>query len=284
MAAFCERYGPWAVVAGGSDGIGAEFARQLAERGLNLLLVGRRAAPLESLAAELAERYVVETRTSSRDLSRTEDVEELLEETRELDVGLAVCNAAVSVIGPFLGQPMESHERMLDLNCRTPLHLAHTLGMRMVARRRGGIVLLSSMASFGGTFLSAHYAATKAYLRVLAEGLWIELRPYGVDIVASCPGTVRTPTFLKDDPVERRFGTLPVIECGPVVSDTLRALGRRPVVVPGRIDRLVAALMQRVLPRKALIALTARATRAMYPNAGEELGQIRDDDRRAYRS
>lgn len=283
IAGFRERYGPWALVAGGSDGIGAEFARQLAERGLNLLLIGRRAAPLESLAAELAERPAVQTRTAKFDLSRRDDVEALLEKSRELDIGLAICNAAMSVIGPFSGQPIESHDRMLDLNCRTPLHLAHSLGLRMIARGRGGIVLLSSMASFAGTLLSVHYAATKAYLRVLAEGLWAELRPYGVDVVAACPGTVRTPTFLKDDPVQHRWGTLPVIEPARAVADTLHALGRRPVVVPGTIDRLLAVAMQRVLPRKTLIALTARATKRMYPNVSALVASPHGGEGRTYR-
>jgi hypothetical protein len=137
----------------------------------------------------------------------------------------------------------------------------------MMKAGRGGIVLLSSMAGFQGTALSAHYAASKAYVRVLAEGLWAELRPYGVDVLASCPGTVRTPTFLRDRPVNRRFSSLPVMECEPTVAQTLRALGKRPFVVPGGVDRIAAFFMQRVLPRKLLIGLTARATRGMYPLA-----------------
>lgn len=275
---FRERYGPWALVAGGSDGIGAAFARRLAENRLNLLLVGRRVDALESLAGELAERHAVQTRTASLDLSRCDDVTALLEQTRELDIGLAVCNAAMSVIGPFFGQAIESHDRMLDLNCRAPLHLTHGIGLRMIARRRGGIVLLSSMASLAGTLLSAHYAATKAYLRVLAEGLWVELRPDGIDVVASCPGTVRTPTFLRDDPVSRPLVTLPVMESGPTVAQTLRALGRRPVVVPGRIDRVFSFLMERLLPRKMLITLTAKATRAMYPHLATRQAARREEE------
>ncbi len=265
-ARFRSRYGPWAVIAGGSDGIGAEFARQLAALGLNLVLVGRRSAPLEELATLLARRFSIETRTLSLDLSDRAHLEVLLEKTINLEVRLLVCNAALSTIGPFLRQPAEDHERMIDLNSRAPLLLTYEFGKRMTAARHGGIILLSSMASFGGTLLSVHYGATKAYIRTLAEGLWAELRPAGVDVLASCPGTVRTPTFLRDRPVNRRWKSLPVLECRPVVSDTLHSLGRRPVVVPGRVDRIVAFLMQRILSRKALIALTARATRGMYPH------------------
>lgn len=277
-AGFRSTYGPWAVVAGGSDGIGAEFARQLAALGLNLVLVARRSAPLAALADELERQRSVAVHTVSLDLSDRSQIALLLDETAKLEVGLLVCNAALSVIGPFLQQSPEDHERMLDINARTPLVLAHAFARRMISGHGGGIILLSSMASFGGTLHTVHYAATKAYLRVLAEGLWAELRPYGIDVLASCPGTVRTPTFLRDEPVNRKWRSLPVLECGPTVSETLHSLGRRPVVMPGRIDRLVAFFMQRILTRKALIALTARATRAMYPRVVEEAESVSGKD------
>lgn len=271
-ARFRARYGPWALVAGGSDGIGAEFARRLASLGLNLVIVGRRTEALAETATELQERHSVAVRTLSLDLSERDGLEELFEETIGLEIGLVVCNAAVSIIGPFLEQPAEDHVRLLELNCRMPVLLSHEFGRRMSAAGRGGIVLLSSMAAFQGTVLSAHYAASKAYVRVLAEGLWAELRPYGVDVIASCPGTVRTPTFLRDEPASRPWATLPVMETGPTVTQTLAALGRTPAVVPGRLNRILSFFMQRLLPRGLLIHLTARATRAMYPDVAGRIG------------
>lgn len=273
---FCVRYGPWALIAGGSDGIGEEFARQLARLRLNLLLVGRRPDPLKRLAGELIENYEVDVRFFTYDLSRREELESLLDDISGIDVGLLVCNAAVSHIAPFLEQPFSLHERLLELNMRMPLRLGYELGRRMKPAGRGGIILLSSMAAFQGTALTAHYAASKAYLRVLAEGMWAELRPYGVDVVASCPGTVNTPTFLRDDPVNRPGASLPVLDVEPVVTQTLRALGKGPVVVPGLRNRLAAFLMERLLPRRSLIRLTERTTRAMYPQVdGETRGRRR---------
>lgn len=280
-ARFRARYGPWALVAGGSDGIGAEFARRLASFGLNLVLVGRRIEALAEIAAELEERRSVVVRTLSLDLSERGGLELLLEETSGLEIGLVVSNAAVSVIGPFLEQAEEDHERLLSLNCEMPMRLAYEFGRRMSGAGRGGIILLSSMAAFQGTLLSAHYAASKAYVRVLAEGLWAELRPRGVDVIASCPGTVRTPTFLRDEPVSQPRATLPIMESGPIVTQTLAALGRRPFVVPGGFNRVVSFFMQRLLPRKILINLTARGTRAMYPHIAARVASPLDEERSA---
>ena len=275
---FTRRYGPWALIVGGSNGIGAEFARQLAARGLNLLLVGRRSGAIEGLAAELAGEFGIGTATFASDVSTTSGLDALIEYSNDFDIGLLVANAALSVVGSFLDQPVERHRRLLSHNCAAPLELSYEFGSRLRKRGSGGIILLSSMASFQGTALTAHYAASKAYVRLLAEGLWEELRPFGVDVLASCPGTVRTPTFLKDHPVNRPLASLPVMECEPTVGATLRALGKRPVVVPGAIDRIVAFFMQRVLPRRILIRMTAGSTRAMYPEAAEGVLPVGEEE------
>lgn len=262
---FKSRYGPWALVAGGSDGIGAEFARQLGRRGLNLVLVARHADPLRELERALVSEFAIEVRTVPLDLSKREQIDLLVKETSDLEVGLLVCNAAVSIIAPFLGQELSGHEGMLDLNCRMPLVLGHAFGGRMEMRGRGGIIFLSSMAAFHGTPLAAHYGATKAYLQILAEGLWQELRPHGVDVIAVCPATVDTPTFLREQPVKSCRTFPPTLESRRVVASALKALGRKPVVVPGAWSKLAALVSERLLPRTVTIELTARGTAAMYP-------------------
>jgi len=269
MRDYVARYGPWALVAGASDGIGAEFARQLAERGLNLLLVARRGDLLETVAGELEKRFPIRALSLPLDLSTPEGVASLQRQTAETDVGLFVSNAALSPIGEFLDHPPSTHERLVDLNCRTPALLAWALAHRMIARGHGGIIFLSSMAAFQGTALTAHYAASKAYLRVLAEGLWEELRPRGIDVLACCPGLVRTPTLLRESPRYPRWLTVPVMDCDQVVSETLRALGRRPTVIPGRANRVSSWIVQRLLSRTAAITLASAGTRAMYPAAAK---------------
>jgi hypothetical protein len=254
-------YGPWALIAGASTGLGAEFAAQLAAAGLSLVLVARRAEALDELAAKLQKAHGIAVRTASIDLAAPDLLERARAAAAGVEVGLVVYNAAYSCIGPFLGQSLEDKLRILDVNCRGPLILAHEFGAAMAARRRGGIILMSSLAGLQGAPMVATYGATKAFDRVLAEGLWEELRAEGVDVIACCAGATRTPTYEASRPV----GDPPIImESAPVVAETLAALGRAPSFIPGMANRAAAFLMERLLPRSAAIRTMGKATRKLY--------------------
>jgi len=168
---FSDTYGPWALVAGASAGVGAAFAEALAQRGLDLVLVARRMPELRALAERLSASYGVAVRPMGLDLAEPETASRLAAECASLDIGLLVYNAALSLIGPFLDQPLDRHLRELDTNCRAPLGLVYAFGQRMQARGHGGIVLMSSLAGGQGGPFIANYAATKAFTTVLAEGL-----------------------------------------------------------------------------------------------------------------
>jgi uncharacterized protein len=260
-----QRYGPWALVVGASDGIGAAFAARLAASGLNVALVARRAELLAAVAARLRSTHGVETRTIALDASAPDAAPAILAAVDELDVGLLVCNAALAPVGPFLRLTPAQLDGVLDLNCRLAAHLTQAIGDRLVRRGQGGIVLLSSLAGQQGTALVAHYAASKAYLRTLAEGLWAELGPLGVDVLACCPGLVSTPTFLGSEPASPGRLVPPAVKPTEVADAALAALGRRPVVVPGWRNRIAAFVAQRLLPRRMVLTLASRQTRAMYP-------------------
>ncbi len=219
------RYGPWAVIAGASEGIGAAFATALATQGLDLVLVARRPEPL----ADLAARLPVKTVTVSADLATSEGIDAVLEATADLEVGLVICNAAYSPIGPFLDTAPELTHRALRLNCAAPLALAHAYLPVMAIRKRGGFVVMSSLAGQQGSPGISVYAATKAFGAVLAEGLWDEMRHHGVDVIAAVAGAVATPG-LSRAATRRAPGTLSPAE---VAGATLRALGSRPRTVPG---------------------------------------------------
>ena len=261
MIDFRARYGRWAVVAGASSGLGAEFATQLAARGLDLVLVARRAQVLESLAEELRARHKVEVRLCALDLGAPDLLERIREATSGLDVGLLVYNAALALIGPFLEQPLADKLKVIDVNVRGPLILADEFGRTMAARGRGGILLMSSLAGSRGSPLVATYSATKAFNLVLAEGLWDELSSRGVDVLACRAGATRTPAFEETAPV----GKVPVMEAAPVVTEALAALGRQPSMVPGLLNRFGDFFLGRLLPRRAAVRFMGRATRAMYP-------------------
>lgn len=260
MNDFRARYGPWALVAGASAGLGEAFARALAARGLHLVLLARRREALERLALALRAAHGVEVRVAPCDLARGDLAEEAGRFTAGLEVGLLVYNAAHSVIGPFVERPLEEHLRVVDVNCRGPVALAHALGGAMAQRGRGGIVLMSSLAASQGNPLLASYAASKAFALVLAEGLWAELRSRGVDVVACRAGATRTTGFAASRPRRR----VPLSDPDDVARRALDALGRGPSLVTGAVNRIAAFTFGRLLPRRLSIRIMGRATRRLY--------------------
>ncbi len=254
---FPKRYGPWAVIAGASEGLGAAFAEALAMRGQNLVLVARRPALLDALAAKLRAERGVDIKTVACDLAEPSFMEVILRETAGLEVGVAVYNAAYAPVGPLLDRPLDELLRVIDVNVRGPLSFAHGLAPGMVARGRGGVVLMSSLAGFQGSPRIATYAASKAFIRVLGESLWGELRPKGVDVVVSCAGAIRTPGYQqsakKDAP-----GTL---DADRVAEQTLAALGHGPLIVPGVVNKLASVLVGRLFPRATAVSLMKAATK-----------------------
>ena len=258
---FADRYGKFAIVAGASTGLGAAFARELAARGLDLLLLARRGDVLATLAAEIRAAHSVEVRVAAVDLGADNLLTQLRGAAAGLDVGLVVYNAAHSLIGPFLSQPLDEKLRILDVNCRGPLVFADEFGRSMAARGRGGIVLMASMAAAQGSPLVATYAASKAFDLVLAEGLWDELGAHGVDVLACRAGATRTPAYERSRPVVEAG---PVMDPAAVAEEALAALGKGPSMVPGLANGAAAFVMGRVLPRRAAVTIMGKTTRKMY--------------------
>ena len=233
---FRGRYGPWALVAGGSDGLGAAFAEELAARGLNLLLVARRRAPLEQAAARLRDRHGVEVRPIALDLSDPDFLAALQRRTRGMDIGLLVCNAAAAHTAPFLDAGPREYLPILDTNCRAHLLLVRWLGGTMAARGRGGIVVMTSMSGFQGSPYVTVYAATKAFLLNLAEGAGSELAPYGVDVLACAAGPIRTPNYLSSKEAGKGPKALEM-EPGEVARQALRRAGAQDPRRAGRAEQ-----------------------------------------------
>jgi short-subunit dehydrogenase len=264
MATFAERYGPWVVVAGASEGIGASFSRKLAARGMNVVLVARRPAPLEELAAELREKHSVEAKVQPLDLGSPDVVSGMAAATESLDVGLTIYNAAYSPMGAFLDDEIEEHLKAVRINVHGPLLLSHYFGRRLVARGKGGIILMSSMSGFQGTAIIANYAATKAYNTILAEGLWRELGRHGVDVLACVAGATLTPSYeSQTERIPTRGLARPMLP-DEVTEQALRDLGRRPVGISGGLNRFASALLNRFLPRRSAIEIISKETERLY--------------------
>jgi uncharacterized protein len=251
-----QRYGDWALVAGASEGLGAEFAAQLASAGFNLILIARRQELLEELASSLRVSHSVVVECQIADLGSPNVGALFTSLAASHNIGLAVYNAAYSPTGNFLDVPLHEATRTVAVNVNGPVQFVHAVAPSMVAARKGAIVVMSSLAGFTGTPTIAMYAATKSFLRIFAEGLWAELRPHNIDVLVSCAGVIRTPNYLafrkdgKDAP-----GTL---DTSDVVSETLAAVGRLPMVIPGRVNKVAAFFLSRVVTRKTAISIMTR--------------------------
>lgn len=243
------RYGPRALVTGASSGIGREIAVQLAEAGFDLVLVARRETALLELAAELTGRHGVDVQVLPIDLARTDGVDELIAATDGVDLGLYVAAAGFGTSGPFLRALPVREREMLRLNCEAVLTTSQVFGKRFADRGRGGIVLMSSIVGFQGLPNAAHYAATKAYVQTLAEALYVELRPHGVDVLAAAPGPTRSGFA---DRAEMTMGR--ALSSAAVARGTLDALGRRPTALPGLLSRVLKDSLA-PLPRRARVRI-----------------------------
>jgi short-subunit dehydrogenase len=259
---FRQRYGPWALVAGASDGIGEWYARAIAEEGVNVLLLARREAKLASLAADLRAGHGVQVRTLAADLTAADLDAKVEAATRDLEIGLLVYNAgAVHGASAFHDLPVEHALGLVALNCTGPVLLVHRLGAQMRARGRGGIVLMGSMISFAGSAWVATYSATKAFDRILAEGLWHELRPHGVDVLGAIAGATRTPSMLASS---ESFADYPgAMEPEEVARGALAFLGRGPIWVAGDANRATAKALSPV-PRIPVIDAMSAASASIY--------------------
>ena len=255
-APFKDTYGPYALVAGGSYGLGAAFAEALARRGLNVVLLARQEDRLTATATRLKETYGVDVVAFAADVADYESVKERLGDLK-LSIGLLVYDAAYAPIGRFEDVSEDQLLRATEVNVRAPLLLAKFLSAPMIARGRGGIVLMSSLAGSQGSPNIAAYAATKSFNAILAEGLWKELKPRGVDVLACLAGAILTPGYQAAESAKPAPGTL---EAKDVAEQTLNALGNGPIIVPGAVNKVARFLLMRLLSRRAAIAIMSQNT------------------------
>jgi short-subunit dehydrogenase len=196
MSEFKDRYGSWALIAGASEGVGLAFARALAERQVNVVLLSRRQSVLDAEAADLEATWGIATRTVALDLAEADAAHHVVERTADLEVGLFVyCAGADPNFGPFLDAPLAAAESMVVRNCLVPTQLCHHLAQPMVARGRGGIIVVSSGAALVGARRMVAYGASKAFDLVLGEALWAELHDQGVDVLSLVLGVTDTPAL-----------------------------------------------------------------------------------------
>lgn len=219
------------------------MALLLADAGLNLVLTARRKDLLESLEKEIQEKYNTETHIIEADLAQPAEVTKVINTCDTFDISLAILNAGFGSAGEFIHLTAEEDRDMLMVNCAAVLQMSHHFAPLLAAKKKGGIVFLSSVVGFQGSPYATHYAATKAYVQSLGEGLAYEMRNTGVDILIAAPG-----------PVNTGFGSTARMDIRnaqnsrTVALSMIRALGKSRIVYPGWLSKLLAHSLQ-TLPR-----------------------------------
>ena len=248
-----ERHGPWALIAGASDGLGAEIARHAAAAGIHCILVARRLPALQALAGELTSRYGVEAIPVSLDLSTPDATEKMLEAAGAREIGLLIFNAGADTSGkPFHDLPLSEWETLVRRNVNTFMSTCYAFGERMLNAGHGGMLLVSSIASFGGGARVAMYTATKAFGLNLGESLWAELAPHNIDVLNLVFATATTPTF---NAVLEKHGIAldsvgPVPTPGQIAAAAVAAIRRGPTLIYGFDENSVDPFQSSALRRQ----------------------------------
>jgi short-subunit dehydrogenase len=250
-------FGPCAIVTGASSGIGKEFARQLAASGIHVVLVARRLSALKELGDRLTTEFGVQYRAVEVDLTEEHFLSKLVEATRDLDIGLVVSNAGTWMLGDFVTMDSRALQRSLHLNVKAHLDVAHHFGQYLVERRRGGLLLTASTAGLQGIPFSAEYAAAKAYVLTLGEGLHGELQKVGVHVTVLLPGATETPLLAASGfDLPAILKPMSTEQC--VVEGLAALSANRATHIAGSMNRILARIMPRRLATRMFGNLSAQ--------------------------
>lgn len=261
---YLEKYGPWALIVGGSEGIGAAFARKLAARQFNLVLVARKEKPLAELATELRATRV-DVRTLAADLSRSDVLEKVRQLTDDIGIGYLIYVAgANSVRGNLVELEPEVYRAVMAVNVLAPVEFVRHYGSLMKNRGRGGIILTGSSSNYIGSATLAPYTASKAFSRIFSEAIWAECKPMGIDVLHMVVNFTATPAM------ERLGFDISMAQSpGEVAQEALENMENGPLLILGGKKALDIAIQRSgLVNRGALIASVATPNRKNIPHRG----------------
>jgi len=252
------------LITGASSGIGEAFARRLAALGRNVFLVARSEDKLVTLCNELGRENRVRAQYFVLDLSQPDAGERLFAEAekRGLEIDLLVNNAGFGSMGDFVKLDQARELNMIDLNVKALVDLTYRFLPPMRQRKRGAIINVASTAGFQPVPFMATYAATKAFVLSFSEAIWEENRPYGIEVLALCPGVTETNFF------EAAHGHKPPARAAQtadeVVDTAMKALGRGKGHVVSGLSNLVMVEAERFVPRSVVVRVAGRMMRKSF--------------------
>jgi short-subunit dehydrogenase len=252
------------LITGASSGIGEAFARKLAVRGRNVLLVARSEDKLITLCNELGRSNSIRAQHMAIDLRLPDSPAKLFEETqrRGLVINMLINNAGFGSFGDFANLDLVREMSMIDLNIKSLVDLTHRFLVPMRERKQGTIINVASTAGFQAVPFMATYAATKAFVLSFSEALWEENRPYGIHVMALCPGVTETNFFeaARGEKPPARIAQSPE----DVVETALRGLeGRKSNIVSGWTNLLMIEA-ERFVPRSLVLRAAGKMMRKEY--------------------
>jgi len=262
---FANYFGPWALIAGASEGLGEAFAHEIAKKGINIILVARRKELMEKLSQQLRQEYNVKTKIIQLDLASIDVLEKIKKETEQLEIGLMIYNAASSPIGLFYHFNLEQQNKVIDINVKGPMIFTYYFGQLMKDRGKGGIILLSSLAGLQGDPYHAHYSATRGYTMNLAEALWYEMKKYGVHVMTCAAGATKTPNYISSKPKRAGLINPRPMDAKKVAKGSLKSLRKnKPYHYPGFSNKFNVFILRHLLSRKAAIKFLGNIANKMY--------------------
>ena len=258
-------YGPWALITGASSGIGRAFSLEIARAGLSIAVSGRNRGTLEELERELTDEGSPAVRVLPCDMGDPDAVRHLSDELGSVDVGLVVASAGFGSSGPFLDSDPVAEANMVDVNCRALMQVAHTFGRRMLHRDHAGLVLMSSIVAFQGAPFATNYAATKAYVQSLAEGIAYETRGRGLRVVACATGPVSSGFAAR-----ARMNMANAQSPESVAKGTLANLSRGGTSRPGALSKFLSGSLS-TLPRWGRVRVMAKIMGGMAESSPSDV-------------
>jgi short-subunit dehydrogenase len=268
MGEFADKYGPWALVVGASDGCGALFAERLAREGVNVVLVSRRKQVLDEVAEGIGKHTSVQTRTLAVDLTDPYAAQTIVDATADLEIGMLVyCAGADPNYQPFLANPVSVAEDLLQRNCLVLIRLSHHFAGKMVERGRGGLVNFSSGAALAGGQNMVAYGGTKAFDMVFTEGLWTELHDKGVDVLCLLLGKTDTPALRQLEYSRGQIASLDdvpenAVAAQVVIDEAFDNLTNGPTLMVGDMMRMAEQVFK-TLSRNDAVRMVMQASAAV---------------------
>lgn len=258
-----KRYGEWALVAGGAEGIGEAYSLALARRGFNLIVLDNKKESIEKVDSKIRSDHGVEVEKLIVDLVEEDAHKRILDAVEKRGCRLMIYVAAYSKVKPFARNSPEELDAYVDVNMRTPMHLFHGFIQYLDGGKPGGMIIMSSLGSLWGTRLLIPYGATKAFDLILAESLHYELKPRDIDVMACVAGATTTPTYLASNP---KYGNIkpPLQKPEKVAESALRNFGKKAVHISGWQNKMNYFIMSRIFSRSGAAKIFNRTVVKMF--------------------